>query len=554
MRILWLVIIFFSSGLAHAELPGLYKVSSSFTDIESGQDERISGTGILLSFKEGEVSRFFILTVGHVSQGTNLQIKIGNSLVKIRENGLARLANNSYDVEWIEIEDPGLDKVMSSIQHPCASSAEVLGIKPKKIGSDYCLNSSSEILREWNDPSSKGSDELVPGKNILAASAGPNLFTLIPSWTARGNSLDERIAPYAPNNVFITLDDGYRSQTQDLSESYYGGEYEDFIRVMPGMSGSPLLSTQVLNEKKFNYRIIGLVKEYDRRFFASEFVSESVILEVLAHFLSGKRGLDDGTQLLHRKGLSFRKFANGLLSVNPSRAESGNGEKGDSGNGEKGDSGNGEKGDAGSKLAIGKNNDPYGSYGILPGMALELENGKSKSVIALRSPYRQEMIFANDAAADASLKLGLKNFELVELGEPLVPYLYEKISANNNDPTRSKRIELKPVVLPNKIKSAKLSFNSSSAEVEVILSEKQDRIQLHFRRDGSCIESGYSHFTPVFAVQSEKKKTYWIDLRRFFFSDMSLVPYELLSAVEQRTPIIIIREADEQHEYELDFI
>jgi hypothetical protein len=521
--------------------PGLYKVSSVYFDTETQKEIKYTGTGIYIAYQERQSNkpgnlRYFILTAAHVSQGQQLTIIMDGKPAKIKENGRARLANNRYDLEWIEIDNPGITP-FAYVEHPCQGFAIEVEINPFGRDAKYCISASANMVHEWND-SMFGSNYLRPGKYVIKASMTNSLFLLVPPWTNNGKGLDQKVSSYDRDAVSSALAHGYRNEF--LTESSFGGEYSGTVKIRPGMSGAPLLIPQSFAEGTFNYRILGVAKQYDRRFYSSQVSSERVTVSAFESFLNGKRGLEDQTKLQIRNGLLYKDYGSGILSIYPNRGNSGNADKGDGGNADKGDGGD----DQSSSESVA----PYDRFGILPGLSIQ-----NKNVIAFMTTWG-EPIYANESALDFILSNPSQNAPIF-LGDNLVKYLIDKFPKWSREALK-KFTQFKAIpYLPNN-PSAELRFDNKSAKISLQF-KNNDRITLSFDAKGTCLECKHSSFMPVFSVLSDlKKERYWIDLRRLFLTDISFVPFGKLDAnrdLNARPPILVIRKDQSLQEVEIPF-
>ena len=113
------------------------------------------------------------------------------------------------------------------------------------------------------------------------------------------------------------------------------------------------------------------------------------------------------------------------------------------------------------------------------------------------------------------------------------------------------RVSVNGAVFNSNLK-AKLDLTANEAAVEIEVDAKSgDKVVLHFNEKGICSESKENSFRPVFRVISQYSIPYWIDVRRFFFTDMAYVT-QLSSAV--RYPQISIRKVSSPFEIEIPFL
>ncbi len=121
-----------------------------------------------------------------------------------------------------------------------------------------------------------------------------------------------------------------------LEKQILGNGYISSSRMMPGLSGAPLIQdlpySHDLKKNVYSFRLSGLVQGHHRFEDKSFFVGEKDIQTLTQIFLSGKRGRMSQTQWRLHSGVTYRDFGNGVFEVVFAKVPSSSFLKGDSGN------------------------------------------------------------------------------------------------------------------------------------------------------------------------------------------------------------------------------
>lgn len=374
-------------------LHGLIPVSSTYTD--DGTQEKTSIQGSLLLFtyhdEENNSQRLFGITSSHVSQGQHSLKFSGTSILTYQL--LGRLANNENDLELFEFP---IHYVSDGIITP-------LGHWNKKIKQ---IVVSKKSIDQWINDDEKKARSLVYFEKSKNSTF--EYFTL------KGDWVQKEMNP-STQTPLLSSELVYGNSTENkVKLLYIPTENEIYSRtqIIPGMSGSPLLSNtnsksssilfnamvsnQLLNgllefsetNEPSSVYVLGLAKNYDRYLSGSWFTTETSISNLLFSYLDGKRQWINPTRWKLRYGITYRDFGDGSAEIYPfaenrnrspyvSKGEAARGEAGGPGRGDGGGPGRGDGGGPG--RGDGGDNDHQKSLNetfqnILPGVMFEHEH------------------------------------------------------------------------------------------------------------------------------------------------------------------------------------
>ncbi|MFG1487192.1 hypothetical protein ABMA77_14010 [Halobacteriovorax sp. RZ-1] len=318
-------------------------------------DMPIAGTGFTVQ-SEGQK---FIITNSHLVDGDNKFFIYRGELHPIEENKTLSCAN--HDIAIIEVNN--------TIQ-------ETFGIYNSKNNSLYTHGMN-------NSPRSLIKDEFTFGEKKSTNYNNRPLFENLKtgetlSYVQIGNMYDlscnfypSSPEPYKGNALFVPISEAIKAITTepipykqnhhnqigtmnsimdlishnkctinlDSKEKDHEKSRQSFISrsiitpssIVPGMSGSPLLQNNDLNQSK--YEIVGIATSYDRIMQKSIFSSHSNIKECLNNYIQGKRGHLDNVRFKYSKDYQStyrQKSSQNLIEEIPNSHGKANGDLTDS--------------------------------------------------------------------------------------------------------------------------------------------------------------------------------------------------------------------------------
>lgn len=320
-------------------------------------------------------------------------------------------------------------------------------------------------------------------------------------------------------------------QRKVMEDIFSSGPYARGVTDAPivsGMSGSP-----VLDHSSGKLWLLGVVSAYDRAF-PHTYLTEAKSLDKMVEAYSfGKRGQVDSAKMHYRNGLTYLEFADGTLEIVPTEKKAGNGDTADGGD---------------SPRKVG---DPYAAYSIEPGY---LWKGTTPTIAFLttKSPHP---IYANRAAYEymESFKLA-EDVSLVKPGDDLLRFLFTPLKLNLQAGSVFNEVghsvgDLQSIKVAADSKGRNESFlifpNQNEIGISMMLASG-DEIKFRLNKHGGLIEGTGSaqvedSFRPVLTLRSKFSKEFSIDLRRFFFVDISnTITYRTADAFTRHMPSISI--------------
>lgn len=326
-----------------------------------------------------------------------------------------------------------------------------------------------------------------------------------------------------------------------------------FAKVVPGMSGLPLLKW--VGYKEFPYVVLGLTLARDRVFPISYFLGAQEILAQFHRFKKGDRGVRNHGIWRMINQLTFRELKDGTVEVNPVDQFTGKGETADSG---------GSKSCGPSSHFYSQF---YSQYAIQAGMVWRGQKDivaiEWKDVFALNRLGRLKELFESPIAADmssyaffseAEKQLGRPiQIRLIRLQDRLINLLHAryKLDGNLAQEFTVRGFEYPPAA-PKKsqhhgVPTLEFQWNSVQVTIPFFL-PTSDTVTFVLNERGGLEDQD---FRPLIEVSSTSRKNYLVDLRQFFFRDLSVEQPE--SGAHNPVPTIRIRRQDLSIGYQIRF-
>ena len=480
------------------------------------------GTANLVRIK-GDSDSTFVITAAHLIGGRDPKIFVGNREIRV----IGSLVDNDLDFALLEIEKSNLppaldyhvkDRRFGISKELQKSNAQRNAVQGTKLGPQTVL-----VAFSYNDWSNRHSTT-------------NRLYDLVlPPW------MD------GPMENFNYL----RGLTEDPAHSAEGLSWnmrrmKIRMKVPGGVSGSIVFDWSSL--------FAGIVTDSNYYFGDTELVSAKSVVEFFESYKKGDRGLTSSTQWKMRNGLTYRTFEGGWSEASFSSGRTGVGVTGGTGgHGVNGDTGKGVAGDTGtspSSFSPWLNKSPnqiFAHYHLDPGMEL---NGKSLIgilAIAKKKEGRRYPPRLFLYADQSSLEFMRQNdafydFQMIEKDSDLIRLLYRVKNKNQNE-----KFQLWGLTGPGKEFSFDPEYKEFAFERQWVLVD-QDQIKIHMvtfsgtnenaltdripddsvdfvlNRQGIPLGSQQKTFLPIIEVKGHQTgKTYFVDIRKIFFNDLSLV-------------------------------
>lgn len=544
-----------------ADGSGLYKVCSDYFDHGTFSSVSVCGTGIHIVVQERKGApspepryeyRHFILTAAHVSQGTGLRVHLKSGVKPVLAKIIDRRADNIKDVEWIQIQNPSAQD--PSLVQTSKYLGEVASFGFKRATDDR-IYAYPEQIATWSHAAPTVSDKLAPSENMLQVSL--KQYVPIPSWSK--NSCSLKPIPYGSHfydSIFYSMGSRERVSLED-----YSGYLSSRARIVPGMSGSPLLG-----ETFWGYEIQGIASEYDVQFMLSTFTGSANILSVLNSFQTETDQILGQARWRFHHSLTYLDYGNATLEISP---RAGNGETNPGGNGETNRGGNGEtqlggngetsRGNSTCSSASESQDDYLRKFEIHPGLTWK---GLSK-VVAFS--LDGELIYANRAALDLISHRSLENTVIPITSKSGIGHKFpQRCGSLLNGLENKDEFELESYEYPfgsrasgkMEMGPAKLAYDNGVIRIQVqFFSAAKDELNFELNEDGALVGSESEEFQPRVFVKGASGKTYIIDLRQFYSNNASMIERaQMRKTLNRLHPRMTIRRSDNLTQYEVEFI
>ncbi|MFS4459388.1 hypothetical protein [Bdellovibrio sp. HCB2-146] len=360
--------------------PFLARIQSSYYDEATKKWETVQGLGSFVKVKIDGVIRSAVITVSHLTQGQQLRIyDTKNRLVSIQPG--MRLANVDKDVELIILKD---DVETPLIEHDKFGLLATEPLKMKPLADDMDIPDYDRIYvsKKQHVPILKS---LLPQN-----SAGHTVYTFSQN---REDILRRYINENKTKNALKSVQEAMIMMADIwdrdgvLQEQLVGGGYMAGARMLPGLSGAPVIRDMPLSvflwQNQYVYFIEGLVQGHHRIENKSYFVGVRSLVKIIKDFKKGLRNYTSNTRWRMKNRMTFRDFGNGILETNMIKTPSGSFYKGDSGN----------------AISVDGDYDPSAS-----GFGIGMQNGLGNNIVG---QFVQINGLTLPVLADPQLKTGL---------------------------------------------------------------------------------------------------------------------------------------------------
>jgi len=371
------------SPAAHAAKPSpfwLAQIESNYRDEATRLETRFTGTGSVVKIGD----EFFILTAGHVSQGTGLSVTIQGKTIPLVPG--ERLGDNRSDLELLKIDTKALAATSFGELLPVAIWTKEIQAFVMPIAANH--TSEGKRLKKKYDAANPKTLRVSEFAQVpIPGCVDPKVAKKLEGWKYK-----KPLAGWATGGSFLAT-------TGSLVKSAGGDDLIGDVKIAPCMSGAPLLARDMVGvisgepyvgfDEKIRVGgggtlqvLTGVAKSLLRDFDHSHFSSAIQIADLVKRYQKGERGRVDKTQWRMRYALTYRDFGDGTQEILPSAQPAGNGRSQSSGNGSGTDGGNGSGTDGSGKSATGLLGPGSGSgvvssfeawdrYQITPGMLYE---------------------------------------------------------------------------------------------------------------------------------------------------------------------------------------
>lgn len=492
---------------------GLVEVGSVYADETRGPWTDV-GTGTLVSAEDLSSSTSFVLTAAHVVGGDGVWVSLGGRRIVPR----GQLADNDADVALLEIE-----------------KTDVRGLIGQRDGSLLVAPELEQGAYNLKMPWIKLGRN-TPTMGVATGGLGDNescgsaeiLATLLSPWAQEG---------------FSGYQWGYN--TEDRSRRAIGltpdlKQIRVRARVMGGASGSFVADMYGRPVVK------GLITQSNYYFNETLLARDTSIRQLFEAYRQGKRGVLGATRWKARNGLTYRTFENGWVEASFTLGPTGRGVLGDPGAGVLGDPGHRRGftpwGDS-NPLAVVRH------YGLRPGMLHQGRNVIAVEAFAKNESARpRRLLFYADQSVLSFMKSHAADYEFrtVGAGADLLPLVRARFLAEEGQTLELEGQSGPPEDIKDYIRRPRFSTRAhrvtlKSDRIEVRLatftrepgkSESADSVadvlEFSIDRKGRLIGSRQEEFFPIIEVKSAKSgQTYFVDVRRLFFNDLSQVSLPL---------------------------
>lgn len=507
------------------------QVSSEYMDEGKPKDREkpFFGAGTVVEID----GKLFVLTASHLTQGKNLEIKLGSRVLKAVPGD--RLTDNLRDIDLIRLE-----------ASPCVHPLAVYSKDKFERGNGYFISMKypqGSTLRKQHEGALK-----LFRKNSIQINANPDERLSIPDRVAK--------KPHGWNSKLVPADRGLWGDRGDddgrkLYLSASGTSYFVDIGIVGGVSGAPYLGVQYLNlfdafrtadggsdplmwlksgESTQNDSIIirGLALSYQRDFEGSHLATADQLAHLADRFITGDRGQIGKTKWKVRNGLLYRDLGDGTLEINPSVRQAGGGGDGQGGGGgdsQGGGGGDGQGGDGqgGDGYVHGDSaSDAWEKYVIDGGMTW-----KGAPALAFRTSWvdngRPGPVFS--ANLDSLMYLDQRakylNFEPVkpeELGKLIRVKATQSAGMSAHIAQADRWFSCRVVMTSNPKDGVHLEFKMQSKSGGI------DHVVLRLNEKGIPDQSHTTAFRPIVsAVGLPSKSNYRIDLTGLYSVDPAAI-------------------------------
>jgi hypothetical protein len=299
----------------------------------------------------------------------------------------------------------------------------------------------------------------------------------------------------------------------------------------------------------------GLITQSSYYFNETLLVRHEMLGRLLELYKSGQRGTLGGTTWNMRNGLTYREYANGWSEVNFLDNNTGNWVIADPGNWVIADPGCESMGSAPPRPSPWNDADPaqvLAQFGLEPGMRL-----RGKPIIAISAVAKKgnvnpsQLLFYADPSALAFMREHADEYTFtpLEYGADLLSPMMQRLGAkgrkiNFGAQTGPPRDIVKfnetfdysfsPDQEHLSVEDGKIKVRLQTYSADRVKKEDPDSadvVEFELDKRGALINSSpQAGFTPIIEVKGERSgETYYVDIRRLFFNDLSEVSLPLES-------------------------
>lgn len=532
---------------------GVVSFSAQMYDEGQQKWQPQTGTGTLIAPVDSTpgvvADEVFLVTSAHLTQGQNWSVGSaeGKGSYPLDESAIqGSVTDPLCDLTAISIR---LDRLPGGSQNYRAFAQAERDSKGRMRFFAF-----PERLQEWlgRDPRFVRDEKGRGYLNVEPNTAG-GAFVLVPSWsnggTAEASTLrsstgfgfDRSI--YEPDIGVIALGKRYsaavlnRGLHNSILYQAFGDRITAPARLAPGMSGSPLLKL-VTNAMEFSghrWEVRGFGTEYIEDMTGSNFCSDRALQKMLEAYVPGRQTKLSQGEWRFRYGRAYLKYSERSSEIVATQQKAGRG-------------GAVSPGVTLEADAAASNGDYWERLGSLP--AIEWEGHKAIGFkVYLKSGKQTIFIYPNQAAVallqsygvmkEVAAKTGARNkpaapkrkygleYEPVLLGSSIYEQLASRFKANINsfNPRQASSVNLNLCLLPV------LGVDDEGVSHLVLTSpdSRDEVVNLRLDRWGRVmLENGAparDHFAPLVIEKSTRAREFIVDLREFFFMDVSVLNF-----------------------------